>query len=235
MQPYLLPYRGYFQLIRSVDIFVLYDTVKYINRGWINRNRLHNNGREFFFSVPIVAKDAGRLIKDVRIDPGQYNRFSTKFLKSIDHLYSKAPYFEEISDCLNILFDRSWSHIADLASESVCSICNELRLPTQIMRSSTLDEIEENLSAQERIISIVELLNGTTYVNMMGGSDLYQSKVFSQRNIELKSLESNRRKDMFGGVADHFFLSIVDLLMWSGEQKRHDLINDYVLFEGKSE
>ena len=44
MQPYFLPYIGYFQLLAAVDTFVVLDDVNYINRGWINRNRLLING-----------------------------------------------------------------------------------------------------------------------------------------------------------------------------------------------
>ena len=40
MQPYFMPYIGYFQLMATVDKFVLLDDVNYINRGWINRNRI---------------------------------------------------------------------------------------------------------------------------------------------------------------------------------------------------
>ena len=44
MQPYLFPYIGYFQLIAAVDQFVIYDTVKYTKKGWINRNRFLRDG-----------------------------------------------------------------------------------------------------------------------------------------------------------------------------------------------
>ena len=40
MQPYVFPYIGYFQLIQAADVFVFYDDVNYINKGWINRNRI---------------------------------------------------------------------------------------------------------------------------------------------------------------------------------------------------
>ncbi|MDB0011798.1 WbqC family protein, partial [Crocinitomicaceae bacterium] len=54
MQPYLFPYIGYFQLINSVDKFVIYDDVNYIKKGWINRNNILINGRSFLFSIPLV-------------------------------------------------------------------------------------------------------------------------------------------------------------------------------------
>ncbi len=51
MQPYFLPYIGYFQLIAAVDIFVVYDRIKYTKKGWINRNRLLRGSEAITFSL----------------------------------------------------------------------------------------------------------------------------------------------------------------------------------------
>ena len=53
MQPYFLPYIGYFQLIAAVDLFVVYDNIKYTKKGWINRNRILQNGKDVTFSLPL--------------------------------------------------------------------------------------------------------------------------------------------------------------------------------------
>src|ERR1700691_6729763 len=53
MQPYFLPYLGYFQLIAAVDLFIVYDNIKYVKSGWINRNRLCRNGEAATFSLPL--------------------------------------------------------------------------------------------------------------------------------------------------------------------------------------
>ena len=53
MQPYFLPYIGYFQLIEAADVFVVYDNIKYTKKGWINRNRMLRNGSDMVFSLPL--------------------------------------------------------------------------------------------------------------------------------------------------------------------------------------
>ena len=53
MQPYLFPYLGYWQLIKSVDTFVILDDVNFIKRGYINRNSILVNNNVHMFSVPI--------------------------------------------------------------------------------------------------------------------------------------------------------------------------------------
>ena len=60
MQPYFMPYIGYFQLINAVDVFVVYDNIKFIKKGWFHRNRILVNGRDKMFSVPI-KKDSDYL------------------------------------------------------------------------------------------------------------------------------------------------------------------------------
>ena len=52
MQPYFLPYIGYFQLINAVDEFVVYDNIEFTRRGWIQRNRILVNGTDSMFSLP---------------------------------------------------------------------------------------------------------------------------------------------------------------------------------------
>ena len=40
MQPYLFPYVGYFQLMNAVDRWIAFDEIQFIDKGWINRNRI---------------------------------------------------------------------------------------------------------------------------------------------------------------------------------------------------
>ena len=61
MQPYFLPYIGYFQLIAAVDLFVVYDNIKYTKKGWINRNRMLKDGAEDGFLHSAARKDADSL------------------------------------------------------------------------------------------------------------------------------------------------------------------------------
>ena len=55
MQPYFFPYIGYFQLIAAVDQFIVYDNIKYTKKGWINRNRMLQNGKDVMFSLPLKS------------------------------------------------------------------------------------------------------------------------------------------------------------------------------------
>ena len=62
MQPYFMPYLGYWQLINAVDKYVLLDDVNFIMRGYINRNNILINGASHLFSIPLVKPSQNKLI-----------------------------------------------------------------------------------------------------------------------------------------------------------------------------
>ena len=97
MQPYFLPYIGYFQLIDAVDLFIVYDDVKYTKRGWINRNRMLVNGRDAVFSLPLKhASDA----LDVRDRELATDFNPEKLLKQFAGAYRRAPSDAGASGCV---------------------------------------------------------------------------------------------------------------------------------------
>ena len=89
MQPYFFPYIGYFQLIASVDVFVVYDNIKYTKKGWINRNRILQNGKDVMFTLPL-KKDSDFLDVRERELSADFDRVA--LLNKIRGTYQKAPY-----------------------------------------------------------------------------------------------------------------------------------------------
>ena len=94
MQPYFLPYIGYFQLLNAVDTFVLYDDVSFINRGWVNRNNLLLGGKPYLFTIPLANASQNRLIHEVQIS--QDTAWGKKTLKTFQQAYQKAPEFQVV-------------------------------------------------------------------------------------------------------------------------------------------
>src|SRR5215471_7161964 len=92
MQPYFFPYIGYFQLVSAVDLFIVYDNIKYTKKGWINRNRLLNNGQEAVFSLPL--KGASDFL-DVRDRELAESFEADRLLNQIGGAYGRAPYFAQ--------------------------------------------------------------------------------------------------------------------------------------------
>src|SRR5689334_20433966 len=93
MQPYFFPYLGYFQLINAVDKFISFDDVNFINRGWINRNRILVNGNAMMITVPLTDSSQNKKINEISIVD---DKWRNKTLKSIEFNYKKAPQFSVI-------------------------------------------------------------------------------------------------------------------------------------------
>ena len=91
MQPYFMPYIGYFQLICAVDTFVVLDDVNFIMKGWINRNNILLNGEKHLFTIPLEKSSQNKLILDTKLN------FSDKdkgiLLKTLQTAYKRAPLF----------------------------------------------------------------------------------------------------------------------------------------------
>ena len=92
MQPYFLPYIGYFQLINAVDQFVVYDNIKFTKKGWIRRNRILLNGADQIFSLPL-RKDSDYLDVCNRYLADSFAVESKKLLRKIYIAYHKAPFY----------------------------------------------------------------------------------------------------------------------------------------------
>ena len=102
MQPYFLPYLGYWQLMHCVDTFVIYDDVNFIKGGWINRNRyLYQNQPKIF---NIIMQDASSFKKINEIGLMQSNNSYNpmkKMMSTFAMAYRKAPYYDETVSLLD--------------------------------------------------------------------------------------------------------------------------------------
>jgi len=181
MQPYFLPYIGYYQLINEVDIFVLTDSYQYEKNSWINRNRIISNGAIDFISLPIRRESHRLAIKDRHISKIFSNE---KCLKTIFHSYHKTDYYADFYPVIKEIISYSNYNLYDYLLNSLKIILNYLQIDINFIRASELD-INYSLSPQEKIISICKELNAESYVNLPGGRHLYDKTIFENANIEL--------------------------------------------------
>lgn len=215
MQPYFFPYIGYFQLINAVDKFVIYDDVNYINRGWINRNRILVNGKAHMFTVPLKEASQNRLIKDIEVsDDGIWRN---KFLKTIEMNYKKAPYYDSISLIISKIILSATKSISGLIRQSLIEISQYLTIDTIVQDSSAIYS-NRHLKAEERIIDICRKEGADQYINPSGGTELYSKERFEREGIELLFLKSN--PIIYGQFKNEFapWLSIIDVLMFNSKE-----------------
>ncbi|RYF78205.1 MAG: hypothetical protein EOO39_02060, partial [Cytophagaceae bacterium] len=111
MQPYVLPYIGYIQLLNAVDTFVFYDDVAFINRGWVNRNRLLVNGKDHLFTIPLKDASQNKAIREIEL--ANDSKWRGKLLKTIEQSYRKAPQYGVVMPMTERIINFQADTIAD--------------------------------------------------------------------------------------------------------------------------
>ena len=226
MQPYFLPYIGYFQLINHVDKFVVYDNIKYTKKGWINRNRMLVNGTDQIFSLPI-KKDSDYLNICDRFIPEEFHKDADKILRKIQSAYREAPFFEDVYPLMEKIFTYSERNLFNYIFNALSEITGFLGIETVLEISSEIS-IDHTLKSDRKVLAICKSLGGTVYVNPAGGKELYEKKDFGENQIELTFLTAKlERYDQF----DNAFvpgLSILDVLMFNSKSKiMSEMINNF--------
>jgi hypothetical protein len=226
MQPYLFPYIGYFQLMKAVEKFVVYDDVSFINRGWINRNNLLINGKASLFTVPLTGASQNRLIKDIPL--AEDAKWPEKLMKTIEVNYRRAPFFGPVQQLLTGILAQRGVYINELIVASLKAINAYLGIGTTLVESSVVYG-NDHLKAQDRILDICRQEGCTTYVNPIGGTALYDKDRFGAAGIALKFIKSKpiAYRQFSGPFVP--WLSIIDVLMFNPAEEVNHLLNEYEL------
>lgn len=233
MQPYFMPYIGYFQLINVVDEFVLYDNIEYTKKGWINRNRILVNGKDEYVSISL-KKDSDFLYVNQRFLSDSSLAEMNKILKKIGEVYRKAPHYTQTMSLLNDIFLYEEKNLFEFIKHSILKTLTFLNIQTSIVISSTIP-IQHHLKSEEKVLAICKNRQAQTYINPIGGLTLYSHATFKQNQINLQFIKSNHFQ--YPQFNNEFvpWLSIIDVLMFNGVDKVKHLINtEFRLIENES-
>lgn len=225
MQPYFMPYIGYFQLLNAVDKYVIYDNAKYTKKGWINRNRILQNNKDTLISIS-VEKDSDYLdIKDRSVADSFDKK---KLINQIRESYRKAPYFEQVIPIVEDIINYEEKNLFLYIYNSIKEVCKYLNIHTEIIISSTID-IDQTLAGQDRVIAICKTLGAKDYYNAIGGQELYDPKDFEKEGVSLRFLSSNLVA--YKQFNNDFipWLSIIDVMMFNSLAEIQDMLNEYKL------
>jgi hypothetical protein len=211
MQPYFFPYIGYFQLIQTVDVFVVYDNIKYTKKGWINRNRMLQNSKDVMFSLPLKS-DSDYLDVCERELAADFNR--GKLLNQFKGAYLRAPYFAQTFPLVEQIVRYEEANLFRFLHYSIAKTCEHLGILTEIRVSSDI-AIDHDLKNQDKVLALCEAVGASTYVNAIGGMDLYSKDTFREKGIDLKFIKSIPFE--YPQFGDEFvpWLSIIDVMMFN--------------------
>lgn len=228
MQPYFMPYIGYFQLMNAVDKFVLYDNVQFIKDGWINRNRILVNNKDKVFTIPLKKDSHTTPINGRYISEDRWVKERRKLIIQIEQNYRKTPFFEDsypvVLDCLM----NESLNLFEFIRYSIQRIQCYLKIDCDLLTASKLD-INHQMKGQDKILSICQNLQAATYVNAIGGLDLYDKNNFRRQGIELYFIKST--EIVYPQFNNEFVprLSIIDIMMFNSVPTIREFINSYEL------
>lgn len=228
MQPYFLPYIGYWQLIKAVDIFVIYDDVQYIKQGWVNRNRFIVNGKVSYFTLPVSKGSMNDLIKEKTIQPQWFNKERGKFIKSMMQNYGKSQYASLLDKIVEVIRCDD-NELSVFLEHTLKEICLLLDINTNVIRSSKINHNRDLIGAK-RVIDICKSLGTKQYINSIGGIELYSKGEFKESGIDLKFIKSTLVPyEQIGCKSFEPNLSILDVLLNCGIEQFQVMLNQYKL------
>jgi hypothetical protein len=226
MQPYFFPYLGYFQLINSADEFIFYDNINFIKRGWVNRNRILIHNEAKYLTLPLEGASSFKKINEIQfINHGEFK----KLKKKIQSAYKKAPLYDQVYPLIEECFKFDTSKISELSIYAVKRVCRYLGIDTSFETGSEKFSHTEEMEKTERIITICRQIKADTYINSIGGQDLYQKEIFQEAGIDLLFLKPGH--SMYKQFENDFIpdLSIIDVMMFNPPERIKEMLNDYTL------
>lgn len=246
MQPYIFPYIGYFQLINSVDKFIMYDIVQFVKKTWMTRNSiLDSSGNSRYFTIPVKHQSLGILISQTVIDDQKL--WQDVVLKQLFAVYRRAPFFDPVYNLVQEVLCVKTDMLSELNIYCIKKTTEYLGINTIIERQ-TADyySLERALNNQEdwnsvdfsefpeypekkikRILNICIRENADTYINPIGGLKLYPRAYFEKNNIDISFINSETipykqfNKDFTGN------LSIIDVMMFNSPDQISEMLQQY--------
>ena len=223
MQPYFMPYIGYWQLMAAVDTYVVYDDVNYIKGGWVSRNNILLNGQKHMFTITLNGASPNKLFNEITIKDD-----FKKFSRLIESAYCKAPYYVEMKALLEKIYGYEDKSLGVFMMHNFQVVLDYLEIDTKLILSSTIAK-DNSQRGKDKVKHICHLLGADTYYNAIGGQELYDKDDFKADGIDLKFVRTNLVP--YAQLGDEFVpgLSIIDVLMNQGKGGTKKLLNEYTL------
>ena len=214
LQPNYIPWKGVFDLISRVDVFVFYDDVQFTKKDWRNRNIIKTANGPVWLTVPVLTSGRRRqLIHETRID--SQTAWQNKHIRSIWNSYRRAPFFSNYENLLEeIYIDRKWEYLSHLDIFS-----------TKLLATALGIEVEWHLASElglggrkdgDKVIQIATALGANHFINGPASRDFMNKSLFEQAEIQLEfmSYEYREYPQLHGDFLHQ--VSVLDLLFNCG-------------------
>lgn len=233
MQPYFLPYLGYWQLMNAVDKYVVYDDIEFTKNSWIRRNRILSGGTDKLFSLPLKNASDYLDIKE-RYLSDNFSVEKTKLLRLFEASYKKAPMFDTVFPIIKNILEYENPNLFAYLFYSIQQVSSYLGIKTQLIVSSSLGVNRTN-KGKDRVLETCKLLGATDYYNAIGGIPLYEPYRYEFKDLGIQLYFLKMRDIRYPQFKKEFVpnLSIIDVMMFNSQAECHRLLNEYDLITEK--
>ena len=213
LQSNYIPWKGYFDLIQSVNTFVIYDRVQFTKNDWRNRNKLIINGKANWITVPVLHKNLAQTIEETTVaNP----KWASKHWKTIEQAYSKARYFKIYAERLKETYIQlsTETHLSKINMALIMLICDFLDIRTEIITDNRFDLPENRV---DKLVTICKETGASTYVSGPAAKSYIDEERFHESGINLEWMDYSHypQYDQISTEFDHF-VSVLDLLFCYG-------------------
>ena len=220
LQSNYLPWKGYYDLISAVDLFVFHDDLQYTKNDWRNRNKIKTPNGATWISIP-CGTNQKRLINEVRVDQ---IKWQNKHFSIIQENYKDAPYWNYCLPLLEYIYhEQTWDTLSNLNQSTIKKICKDyLSIQTAFTNS---EKFNLQCQKQSRVIELLRLVEATGYVSGPSASNYLDPRTFAANNITLSyfSYDAYQPYPQKHMPFSHF-VSIIDLLMSTGPSAKEFLL-----------
>jgi len=219
LQSNYIPWKGYFDIIGSVDEFVLYDDMQYTKNDWRNRNKIKTQNGLQWLTIPVKQESLAQKINETVITQPNWN---VQHWKSLAQNYAKAPHFKAYKEQFeNLYMNATQTHISEINRYFIDAINAILGIKT-VIRDSREFVLADGKS--ERLLALCQELGATTYLSGPAASDYLDESIFKEAGIHVEWM------DYSGYQAYHQLfppfehgVSVIDLIFNEGENAKNFL------------
>ncbi len=209
-QPQFMPWLGYFDKMRSCDLFVLLDSVQYKRNEWQNRNRILTTQGPQWLTVPVLHTFGQRIDETLLNNTTNWKR---KHLHTLAQNYGRAEGFAKLMPRIEKMYAPNHEVLSQVNLASLRLLAEELRVTT---RQVLLSENEVEGSASLRLVNLCKKFGTDTYLAGAGGMDYMDMTLFAQAGI--KVIFQDYRHPVYRQRGPEFTpnLSALDLVFHTG-------------------
>ena len=178
-QPTYLPWLGLFNKIHYSDCFVLFDTVQYLPKEWMNRNKIKTVNGEMYLTVPVQKKGfLKKMNKEIKVDNS--NNWQRKHLKSIFINYKDTKYFNDYFPFFEDVYTKKWDYLCELNTFILENLLDFLSIKIKILK---LSELNLEGTKSDLVLNLCKKLNAKTFIFGEQGKNYADINKFNQNNI----------------------------------------------------